>query len=441
MLQYNIDFFDFQLNNIHHDVVEGLDIDWDYLSPTESTIEVSKTKKVDVHDLIYIKGLNEFIGIVTKVSIKDYTTEITFKPFITLFDHDVIIDRRWQKSGSNSMPLETVIQNRIIWYWTGSNAYIQDLSGIMPADGITTTSSTKWNFKLKSDVDKGYRLATGLYEVLIAKAMSKHRIAVVPHIDFTNKKINITIGRVSGKERVIEADLDNVVVDTFTIKEASTSVNTLEIWHEGLTDKRYKDPPSVTYYKHKNGSWSTSSDDKIEGDEVKKSYTVTPTRNKSFEATALAKLNAIIESGTNATVLEISLAWGANGHLWREHYYLHKSGDPRWDTSATNRVLPAVFQLSSIDIDDDESFEDAAYEEAYNVFSGIEWSNLIELSMDVDDKMIKPTSFNHGQVFTIYRDHIGYSSILTGIKIEDDSITLSFGIVRFDLTKKLKKRR
>ena len=437
MRQYNIDFFDFSLNNIHHEVVEDLEIEYDYLSPSENSIEISKTGKVDVHDLLYIRGLNEFLGIITKVSSKEYTTEVSFKPFISLFEHDVPVDIRWQGSGSNSISLEMVIANIINRYWRGSSARVQDISSILNDPTLSVSTSTNWRFGLKADTDRGYRCAIPFYSDLIAKALSKYRIAIVPVVDFTNKKVTLQIGRTSSTETVIETNLNNVEIETFTLKEASTSVNVLEIWHEGLMNARYKDPPSITYYKHKDGSWSTDSKNKADGDEVKKSYTVTPDRDESFEEAALDKMNSIVSEGTTATVLEISLAWGTNGHMWRTFYYLYKNGTH--GTETTNRVLPGVIQLTKIDISDDESFDQVAEEEADSFFSGIEYTNLIELNFDSDDALVNPKKLDHGKVFRIYKDNVGYYSILTGFRLSGDVMTLVFGTIRHDLTKKLKR--
>ena len=45
MNQYDVNFFDSDLTNIHHDIVaETISIDEDYLSPAVSTIKIGLTK-------------------------------------------------------------------------------------------------------------------------------------------------------------------------------------------------------------------------------------------------------------------------------------------------------------------------------------------------------------------------------------------------------------
>ena len=128
------------MENVHHDTVAGIEIDDDYLSPSENTIEIAKTNKVTNKSIIYIRDLDGFIGIVTEVSNKDYLTEVKFKPLIALFDHDVIIDIRWQKNKSSATSIENVISTLITSYWIGSNARAQNLSSIL--NTATTSSST-----------------------------------------------------------------------------------------------------------------------------------------------------------------------------------------------------------------------------------------------------------------------------------------------------------
>ena len=359
MSVYNVDFFDFNLNSIHHDSVMNLSMDNDYLSPSENAIEILKTNKVDTMDLIYIKEINNFLGVVTKVSTKDNSTEISFKPFISLFDHDVLVNTKWQGNTSSSKTFETTLRDLIQNYWIGSDARAQDISSILETP-VITSSTSNWRIGLKADQDGGHYCITGLYSTLISKALSKYRIAVRPSINFSTKKIILNIGKVSDS-KAIEADLDNVIIETFTIKQASSSVNKLEIW--------------------------------------------------------------------NANAYSSSTV---------KHYYLHTNGS--YSESSSGSIKPVVLQVSSVTPEEGQSFNEAADEEANNVFSGIEWTNLIELSVDINDKLINPLKIKYGTLTTIYKNGIGIPSILTGIKINDNDAILVFGSVRLDLTKRRTKR-
>ena len=250
MTQYNIDFFDLNLNNVHHDVVSGINIDEDYLSPSETTIEIAKTDNVSNHDLVYIKGLIEFLGIVTKVSTKDYSTEISFKPFISLFDQDVLIDTDTQ----GKTALETVIVNKITEYWISSSDSLQNIPTLQVS---ATSSTTNWGMNLKSDQEERHHCIVGFYSVIIAKALSKYGIAVNASLDFATKKIIVTVGKVNESTFYVDADLENVVIQTFSLKEPSSAINKLEVWNtDNFTQKTY-------YYLHPDGSYNTSNTDRI----------------------------------------------------------------------------------------------------------------------------------------------------------------------------------
>ena len=357
MSQYNLEFFDLSLNHIHHDVIDEFSIDDDYLSPSETTVEIGKTDKLSIRNLVWIKGSIEFLGIITKVSTKDYVTEISFKPFISLFDQDVLIDTNVQNNGT---ALEALIANKIREYWIESSDSLQNISTLTVSQATSTTS---WGMNLKSDDEDKHHCIVGFYSVIIANAMSKYGIALDASINFNNKTINIRIGKITTAAYKIDADLKNVQILTFSLKEPSSDINKLEVWNtDNYTQKRY-------YYLHPDGTYSTANNNRI-----------TP------------------------VVLEVSSA-----------------------TPSEDVDNPA----------DRITFAQAANEVAISTFSGMEWTNLIELEMMVDDQLVKPLDLKYGQNVEIIHDGSVYTSILTGKNLSR-TVTLVFGTVRHDLTKILK---
>lgn len=120
-------------------------------------------------------------------------------------------------------------------------------------------------------------------------------------------------------------------------------------------------------------------------------------------------------------------------------YYRHP--DDTISIADTDRILPVVQEMYVTEpVYEDgqviETFAERALDQALDAFSVVEYSNLIELTMAVDDELYKPMSLDIGQVAKVISDDKEYTSILTG-KTVGSSITLIFGKIRVDLTKRI----
>lgn len=351
MTQYNVDFFDLSLTCIHHDITNSFSVDDDYLSPSTSSITIAKTNKLAKNNLIYIQGLYDFFGVITELEDDDYTTTVSFEPYINLFNQNVLIDTNNQSDGTT---LENFIANTIKTYWINSSDSKQNISNLTIS---VKTSTTSWGFNLKSDTEDMHHAIVGFYDTIIAKAMSKYAVAITAKPNFNTKKIELTIGKPTSDLFYIDADKDNVIIQTFTLKSPSTETNKLEIWNTAnYTEKIY--------------------------------------------------------------------------------YYLHTTG--KYDTNDSDRITPVVLEvMATTNSDEDSTFAQAAAEQAASTFDGLEWTNLIELNVSPNDKLINPQSMAYGQEVYIIHNGSAYSSILTGKNLSE-TITLIFGTVRHDLTKILK---
>lgn len=116
-------------------------------------------------------------------------------------------------------------------------------------------------------------------------------------------------------------------------------------------------------------------------------------------------------------------------------YYLHS--DFSYDTTDDDRLTPVYENIVSVDVDDDNTLEDLASEQASSTFSSYSYDNLIEIECMEDDSAIEPLQMAIGQQVNIISEGVQYTSILTGRKISD-TVTLIFGTIRLDLTKILK---
>ena len=121
-------------------------------------------------------------------------------------------------------------------------------------------------------------------------------------------------------------------------------------------------------------------------------------------------------------------------------YYLLQDGTVSSVAEDTNRISPVIFDTTFISISDDEIFYEKAYDEAVSSLKPEEYDNYISITINNEDKLVKPDEWLIGHKAIIIHKGNVYCSILTGIEIKKRT-TLMFGAVRKDLTKKLKRRK
>lgn len=120
-------------------------------------------------------------------------------------------------------------------------------------------------------------------------------------------------------------------------------------------------------------------------------------------------------------------------------FYVHT--DNTWDDEDQDRVVPVIRDIRSVspysDIEDpQEAFIDSAISMAYSILSGSAYDNLIELEVSLGDPIVKPEEILIGQCVSIWYKGAKYTSILTGRKINDNTITLLFGSERIEYSKR-----
>lgn len=130
--------------------------------------------------------------------------------------------------------------------------------------------------------------------------------------------------------------------------------------------------------------------------------------------------------------------WNEDNYTEKINYYLHTDGT--YDTDGTiDRITPVKYNVISVQPERDgntikKSFADVAQEQADQTFGDIQWRNYVELDVG-SENVFDAANMRIGQLVNIY--HLGqvYETILTGKKL-GDVITLVFGTIRVDLTKK-----
>lgn len=388
MKPFNVEIFNREFELLAHTNVDDIKIDYDYLKPNDSELEIRLSGFYDtfaaqavidensggllrsmsipeLEGLMDAVGVGAYIrlqrddtdvfGVITSVTTADdqLLTKLGIQPFpAAIFSTEILFDTDQQ----GTVALETVIANQITASFISSSDTIQNIPGL----SVTTTSSTvSWGMNLKSDTENMHHCVIDFYDVLIRRALEEYGIAIHTSVDFQNDTIDLTIGKVVGTQ-TIEADLPNVFEKTFLINESSKNTNKLDVYDTAnYTTVR-------TYYKHTDGTY---------------------------------------------------------------------------DTTNNNRLYPVVREIGTATADENNTFIVNADAVAASVFGEVTYNNLIEIKCLCDDALILPMNLDIGSVVTVIHEGNAYTSIMTGYQLKDNIINLVFGSIRADLTKLLRRNK
>lgn len=114
-------------------------------------------------------------------------------------------------------------------------------------------------------------------------------------------------------------------------------------------------------------------------------------------------------------------------------YYLHDDGTV--SSVDEKRISPVFFSFENV-TPGEKGFADAAYAAAFESLAPQKYDNLIEITINTDNKLIDP-NMSIGTEAVIFFEHRAYVSVLTGFSKTERNITLVFGCVRAELTKRL----
>lgn len=384
MNRFNVDFFDDNIDNIHHDSVENPTIDFDYVSPVDSIIDIKKTVMVQVGNYIRLSGPTVFEGIVTKVSDEENYTQVSFKPLFCMFDADVVFDV-WQAVYTLAdvrHTLEDSIRRSIKAEWVDSSdeKQIKPIKlHLLDAEQQTarwtldaTYSELKQASSLSDALSEQYKVVNLLNDIIIP-AFERYGIVTRGIIDEKNKKLHFYIQKNFSPRVIIDADQPLIVLNDFIPKKLSSDVNKLIVHdQENITNTR-------TYYLYTDGTFGTVDKNRI-----------TPV---VFQHVIVSRQTATSEDSSS----------GSSG------------GETKKETLA-----------------------EAAEKEAESLFNKAVFANCVEFETELNDGLVRPYERTIGEKAYIYHNGQRISSMLTGIKYED-YVTLTYGTVRVKYTKSLAK--
>ena len=265
MLSYNIDFFDRDLANVHHDTAGDIKVSDDYISLQNNTLEIRYTE-TDLKDTyIHITRENySFFGAVISTEPTDNNLlKVTYKSFLSVFDEDVLFDTDWQLNNTtvqgitgktNSKSLEQMLKDLIDATYVNNVDTLQRLK-----ISVTVVSSTRpWGFNLITDTEDQHYCIVGLYRVLIVNAMKQYGVGIYFEPDFLNKVVVLKIINKSKDEALnIDGGLPNVKVKTLKIYDRPRGVNKLTVYN---TDDYSQ---YIDFFVYTDRSWGVEDRDRI----------------------------------------------------------------------------------------------------------------------------------------------------------------------------------
>lgn len=255
MQPFNVEIFDRQFNLIQHYNVGAIDYKYDYLSTMENSVMIAFNENVQNGDYIRIKNnTDSYFGYISAIAVNEAQqgfSEIKFKPFITLFDSSIMFDTTLQGSATT---LEQMIADYITAYWINNSDSEQNIYGL---EVQTISSTSGWGFHITSDQKGLNKAVINFMTSIIRRSLTKYQVGLYAVPDFSNKKIVIQIGVKAPGTFFIEADLPNVIEKSIIVNESSQDMNKLIIYDQADLET------NVIYYKHPDGSYDTTDDDRI----------------------------------------------------------------------------------------------------------------------------------------------------------------------------------
>ena len=255
MQPYNVEIFDRSFALVQHYNIGSIDYSYDYMNAVENTILIAFNANVQKGDYIHIKNIeNEYFGYITGIAVNEEVqgfSEIKFKPFITIFDANILFDTSLQNS---AVTLEDAIASYITQYWINNPDSEQNVEGL---EVHTISSTSGWGFHITSDQRDLSKAIINFMESIIKRSLTKYQVGLYVTPDFSAKKITINIGVKTLDSFTIEADLPNVIEKSIIVNEDTADINKLIIYDQADLST------NVIYYKHPDGTYDTTDDDRI----------------------------------------------------------------------------------------------------------------------------------------------------------------------------------
>lgn len=310
MRQFNVEFFDRSLTFKHRDSVYDPIIDDDYISAVTNTLEISSTSAVKPGYFVYITNENvKFFGIVTDAAPGEVITTVSYKPFITLFDEEFLMDCYDQGTGTKSHPdLETSMQDYMKQMYVTTSDNSKKLNLNITNSVPSSSRTTNWSFYILPDREESHYSIVNLYSNIIVNALKMYGVVIRVQPVFSEKRIDLFIEKRTTLFN-IDANLDNVVVKTLKYNDRPTGTNKLVVYNSD----NYSLSPAI-FYVHPDRTWDLNDTNRITP-VVTKIASVTPDQETGFAGAAVDLAYSTLSGAEWDNLIELVTA--ANDSLIR----------------------------------------------------------------------------------------------------------------------------
>ena len=255
MQPYNVEIFNRSFDLVQHYNIGSIEYSYDYLNPVENTIMIAFNAEVKKGDYIYIKNSeNAYFGYISGIAVNEAVqgfSEIKFRSFMTIFDANILFDTTLQHSATS---LEQMISDYITAYFINNADSEQNVEGL---ETQVISNTMDWGFHITSDQKDLDKAIINFMSSIIKRALTKYQVGLYVTPDFSSKKIKLEIGVKTLESFYIEADLPNVIEKSIIVNENTEDINKLIIYDQADLET------NVIYYKHPDGSYDTTDDDRM----------------------------------------------------------------------------------------------------------------------------------------------------------------------------------
>ena len=303
MKPYNVEIFtpDFQM--IGNSNIDTVTYNEDYLSGDENSITIIPIQGVNKQDYIRIsRDDEEYAGVITEIT---YGTDksknlqtISYKPFMELFDTDILFDVNDQGVGT----LERFICGKIEEMFLTNEDSKQNIRGL----SVEATSATSdWYFHITPAQSGGHFNIVNLLDSIIIPSLEKYSVIIKTWLDIQNRALRVYVGRAGSGVRIIETDLPNIITKSLTIKSVSADVNKLVLYdaNSDYEDKR-------VYYLHASDlGYDTKDMDRITPVNCSM-RSLEYDENSTFEAAAQSEAHNVFGNLAYSNLIELTMLNG-----------------------------------------------------------------------------------------------------------------------------------
>lgn len=298
MQPYNVEIFDRKFNLVQHYNIDSIEYEYDYLSLGENHAlipfndEVKRGLYIRINNPVY-----DYFGIITSIEIDNTLegfSEIRFKPFLSVFDTNIVIDTT---IASDDMSLEDLLIDYIDDYFITNIDDEQLITGLR-LEKISETFD--WSLMFEEDNEGTGRAIVNLLTDLIQPALVRHRVALYVTPDFNLKRITVEVGIKETANFVIEAEMPNVIAKNVILNQTIKEVNKLYVYNANDFSE------FIVYYLHKNGTFDTNNTNRVTP-VVFEVRTANISDGKTFSECALEVANNTFGDIFAANLIEITI--------------------------------------------------------------------------------------------------------------------------------------